>query len=126
MVRKAADEAEVNRDELDATLRYLNSEVDMPDIIKSQATPVWMVGVAPGVEWMAFARLGELTFYVAKPLEVQHRLGSKVTSRVSWSLLSDKVGTETVGGEAASLKEAKTFAYAAYQAAQGLTIGNDT
>jgi hypothetical protein len=126
MTRKVAGKAEVKRDELDATLRYLNSEADMPDIIKSQAPPVWMAGAAPGVEWMAFARLGELTFYVAKSLEAQHRLGSKVTSRVSWSLLSDKVGTETVGGEATSLKEAKTFAYAAYQAAHGLPIGNDT
>lgn len=113
------------REVLEAHRRLLKETAGGPDMEKALLEPIWAVGEAPGTEVMQFAQLGVFSLYAAKTTEAQHKQAPKGAARISWSLVSEKVNDVVAGGGAASIGDAKEYAYLAYQAAHGFIRGGD-
>ena len=74
---------------------------------------------------MQYAHLGVFTLYAAKTTEAQHKQAPKGAARISWSLVSEQANDLVAGGGAATMEDAKEYAYLAYQAAHGFIRGGD-
>lgn len=113
------------REVLEAHRRLLKETAGEPDMERALLEPTWAVGEAPGTEVMQFAHLGAFTLYAAKTTQAQHKQAPKGAARISWSLVSEEVNDVVAGGGAASIGDAKEYAYLAYQAAHGFIRGGD-
>ena len=113
------------RETLEAHRRLLKDKAGEVDMKKALLEPIWAVGEAPGTEVLQLAHLGALTLYAAKTTDAQHRQAPKGAARISWSLVSEEPDELMAAGGAASIEEAKDYAYLAYQAAHGFIQGGD-
>ena len=113
------------RETLEAHRRILKGKAGKPDMTKALLEPTWAVGEAPGTEVMQYAHLGVFTLYAAKTTEAQHKQAPKGAARISWSLVSELADDLVAGGGAATMDDAKEYAYLAYQAAHGFIRGGD-
>ena len=114
------------RETLEAHRRILKGKAGEPDMNKALLEPTWAVGEAPGTEVLQYAHLGVFTLYAAKTTEAQHKQAPKGAARISWNLMmSDQANDFVAGGGAATMEDAKEYAYLAYQAAHGFIRGGD-
>jgi hypothetical protein len=125
LVKKPDDIPQTPRETLEAHRCLLKGKAGEPDMQKALLEPTWAVGEAPGTEVLEFAHLGVFTLYAAKTTDAQHKQAPKGAARISWSLVSEKANDLLAGGGAASMEDAKEYAYLAYQAAHGFIRGGD-
>ena len=116
---------ETPREILEANRRHLKEKAGQPDHAKAEVKPIWQPGEAQGTEAMEMAEMGDLTLYAAMTSEALHKRAPKGAPRVSWSIASRKADAIIGGGAAASMEEAKEYAYLTYQAAHGVIKGGD-
>ena len=113
------------REPLEAHRRILKGKAGEPDMKKALLEPTWAIGEAPGTEVMQYAHLGVFTLYAAKTTAAQHKPAPMGAARISWSLVSEQANDLVAGGGAATMEDAKEYAYLAYQAAHGFIRGGD-
>lgn len=125
MAKKLSHLPETPWEILEANRRHLKSKAGDPDPVKAGLVPTWKPGKAPGTEAMEMAELGDITLYAARTSEAMHKQAPPGASRISWSIASEASDSIIGGGAAASMAEAKEYAYLAYQAACGVIKGGD-
>jgi len=125
MAKKPPYVPDTPRETLEKYRRHLKSKAGEPDLAKAELIPTWTPSKAPGSEVMEQAEMGDYTLYAARTTEAMHKQAPPGASRISWSIASEVSDSIIGGGAAASMAEAKEYAYLVYQAACGVIKGGD-
>ena len=113
------------RETLEAHRRILKGKAGEPDMKKALLEPTWAIGEAPGTEVRHIAHLVVFPLSPPKTTSAHQKLPPMGAARISWSLVSEQANDLVAGGGAATMEDAKEYAYLAYQAAHGFIRGGD-